>query len=116
MLLTVTSDCGNLAARLYSAPMGAKSVASEPEKDDPDISKPDDVTYVDLWSGLSSMMNSLDTESRKTVESLSIFSDAASIALNLRSLQVSRSYAGERLRTSTSDQSDGNILVVVLGI
>ena len=36
----MTLDCGNFAARLYSAPMGAKRVARDPENEEPDISKP----------------------------------------------------------------------------
>lgn len=116
----VTSECGNLLERLYSAPMGEKRVAREPEKELPEWRRA--VMYqrgcaqpgilqrqgAVLAEALSPRMprkgDSLDTESRKTTESLSIFSDAASIAANLRSLrrQLTCSYDHHRRL-----QSDG---------
>lgn len=39
MFCTVVSACGCFWARLYSAPIGEKSVASDPPKLDPDMSR-----------------------------------------------------------------------------
>lgn len=88
----VTSECGNLLERLYSAPIGEKRVAREPEKELPEMRSAGHVS-LDLcrslrsqWAGRSRGWDILDTESLNTTESFNIFSEAASMAANLRSL------------------------------
>lgn len=75
-----------MAARLYSAPIGENSVAIEPEKLEPDMSRANQVVSAEFKDKLLES-NSQDTASRKTVESFNIFSHAASIAANFLSLQ-----------------------------
>lgn len=75
-----------MAARLYSAPIGEKSVAIEPEKLEPDMSRAKQLVSVGFNDRLLES-NSQDTASRKTVESFNIFSHAASIAANFLSLR-----------------------------
>jgi hypothetical protein len=39
ILFKVTSDCGNFDAKLYSLPMGEKTMARDPEKEEPETSR-----------------------------------------------------------------------------